>query len=134
MSALRQDCICENVGLADAMKAALEIGEKRQADVIVLAPVGRIDNLTSAKFRTRLLGAVKSGVVDIVVDFSGVEYISSCGLHALMSASRQKAQGQRLAVASLNAVVQEIFTISRFTHLVPIFATVDAARAARDMP
>jgi len=134
MSGLWQDWICQNIAFADAMKATLEIGVERQADLILLAPVGRIDNLTSAKFRTRLLGAVKSGFADIVVDFSGVEYISSCGLHALMSASRQKSKGQRLAVANLNAVVQEIFTISRFTHLVPIFATVDAARAARDMP
>ena len=134
MSALRQDCVYQNVGFADAMKATLEIGVKRPAYLIVLAPVGRIDNLTSATFRTRLLGAVKSGSADIVVDLSGVEYISSCGLHALMSASRQKSKGQRFAVASLNAVVQEIFTISRFTHLVPIFATVDDARAAWDMP
>jgi len=135
MSGLWQDWICQNIAFADAMKATLEIGVERQADLILLAPVGRIDNLTSAKFRTRLLGAVKSGFADIVVDFSGVEYISSCGLHALMSASRQKSKGQRLAVANLNAVVQEIFTISRFTHLVPIFATVDDARAAAwDMP
>jgi anti-anti-sigma factor len=134
MSALRQDSICQNFGLANATKATLEIGVKRQADLIVLAPVGRIDNLTTAKFRTRLLGAVKSGSADVVVDFSGVEYISSCGLHALMTASRQKSKERRLAVARLNAVVQEIFRISRFMHLVPIFATVEEASAAWDMP
>ena len=50
MSALRQDCVCQNVGLANVMKARLEIGERRQAGILVLAPVGRIDNLTSAEF------------------------------------------------------------------------------------
>jgi anti-anti-sigma factor len=134
MSDLRQDCVCQNVGLADAIKATLEIGVRRQPSLLVLAPVGRIDNLTSAKFQTRLLGAVKSGSADVVVDFSGVEYISSRGLHALMTASRQKSKEKRLGVASLNAVVQEIFTISQFTHLVPIFATVEEALAAWDMP
>src|SRR6516165_6399440 len=102
MSDLWQDWICQNVGFADAMKATLEIGVKRQTDLIVLTPVGRIDNLTSAKFRTRLLGAVKSGSADVVVDFSGVEYISSSGLHALITASRQKSKERRLAVACLN--------------------------------
>ena len=134
MSALRQDCVCQNVGLTNAMKAKLQIGERRQAGLLVLAPVGRIDNRTSAKFRTRLLAAVGSYTEDVVVDFSGVEYISSCGLHALMTASRRKPQDRRLAVARLNAVVHEIFTISRFTHLVPIFATVEEARAAWDRP
>src|SRR5215469_10119404 len=47
-----------------------------------------------------------------------------------MTALRQKPKDRRLAVARLNAVVQEIFTISRFSHLVPIFATVEEAGAA----
>ena len=70
MSALRQNCVCQNVGLANAMKARLEIGERRQAGLLVLAPVGRIDNRTSAKFRTRLLAAVGSYSEDVVVDFA----------------------------------------------------------------
>ena len=134
MSALRQYSVCQNVGLANAMKARLQIGERRQAGLLVLAPVGRIDNRTSAKFRTRLLAAVGSYSEDVVVDFSGVEYVSSCGLQALMTASRRKPQHRRLGVARLNAVVQEIFTISRFAHLVPIFPTVEEARAAWDRP
>jgi phosphoribosyl 1,2-cyclic phosphodiesterase len=70
----------------------------------------------------------------VVIDFSGVEYISSAGLRALMTASRQKPKERRLAAARLNAVVHEIFTISRFSHLVPIFATVEEASAAWEAP
>jgi anti-anti-sigma factor len=114
--------------------SAMDIGERRQANILVLAPVGRIDNLTSTEFQTRLLAAVTSSSADVVVDFSGVEYISSAGLRALMTATRQKAKERRLAVARLNAVVHEIFTISRFAHLVPIFATVEQASAAWEAP
>jgi anti-anti-sigma factor len=112
----------------------VDIGERRQANILVLAPVGRIDNLTSTEFQARLLAAVTSGSADVVVDFSGVEYISSAGLRALMAASRQKPRERRLAVARLNAVVHEIFTISRFSHLVPVFATVEQAGAAWEAP
>ena len=114
--------------------AAVDIGERRQANILVLAPVGRIDNLTAAEFQARLLAAVTSSSADVVVDFSGVEYISSAGLRALMTASRQKPNERRLAVARLNAVVHEIFTISRFSHLVPIFARVEEASAAWESP
>jgi len=134
MSALPQDCVCQNVGLANAMKARLQIGERRQTGLLVLAPVGRIDNRTSAKFRRRLLAAVSSYTEDVVIDFSQVEYVSSCGLQALMIASRWKPQDRRLGVARLNAVVHEIFRISRFAHLVPIFPTVEEAGAAWDRP
>jgi len=112
----------------------VDIGERRQANILVLAPVGRIDNLTSAEFQTRLLAAVTSNSADVVIDFSAVEYISSAGLRALMTASRQKPKERRLAAVRLNAVVHEIFTISRFSHLVPIFATVEEASAAWDAP
>ena len=112
----------------------MDIGEGRQANILVLAPVGRIDTLTSAEFQTRLLAAVTSNSADVVIDFSAVEYISSAGLRALMTASRQKPKERRLAAVRLNAVVHEIFTISRFWHLVPIFATVEEASAAWDAP
>lgn len=112
----------------------MDIGERRQANLLVLAPVGRIDNLTSPDFQARLLAAVSSGTADVVVDFSGVEYISSAGLRALMIASRIKPKDRRLAVVRLNAVVHEIFTISRFSHLVPIFSTIEEVSAAWDAP
>src|SRR5689334_1632352 len=108
----------------------VDIGERRQTNILVLAPVGRIDNLTSPEFQARLLAAVTSSAAEVVIDFSAVEYISSAGLRALMTASRQKPKERRLAVARLNAVVHEIFMISRFSHLVPIFATVEEAGAA----
>ena len=112
----------------------MDIGERRQANILVLAPVGRIDNLTSAGFQARLLAAVTSSSVDVVVDLSAVEYISSAGLRALMTASRQKPKDRRLSVACLQTIVREIFTISRFSHVVPVFATVEEASAAWQAP
>jgi anti-anti-sigma factor len=115
-------------------EAAVEIGERRQANILVLQPVGRIDNLTSAEFQARLLAAVTSSAEDIVIDFSSVEYISSAGLRALMAASRLKPKERRLAVACLNSIVSEIFAISRFAHVVPVFSTVQEASAAWQAP
>ncbi|HEX3411871.1 MAG TPA: STAS domain-containing protein, partial [Stellaceae bacterium] len=112
--------------------AAVDIGERRQSNILVLAPVGRIDNLTSSEFQARLLAAVSS--TDVVVDFFRVEYISSAGLRALMAATRLKPKERRLAVACLHTVVREIFAISRFSHVVPVFATVEEASAAWQAP
>jgi hypothetical protein len=38
----------------------VEIGERRQANILVLRPVGRIDNLTSAEFQARLVATITS--------------------------------------------------------------------------
>ena len=108
----------------------MEIGEQSVGRLLVLRPVGRLDNTTSLEFQTRLLAAVEAGSAGIVVDFSAVDYISSAGLRALMTAAKVKPKSLHLAAIGLNPVVREIFTISRFHHVVPVLGSVDEARQA----
>ncbi len=109
----------------------MEIGEQRQAGAIVLSPIGRINNETSPAFQAKLLDCVGSSAAAVLIDFTGVEYISSAGLRALMIAAKQsKATNGRLAVASLTPMVKEIFAISRFSLVVQVFeTTADAIKA-----
>ena len=101
----------------------MEIGERRDGDILILSPAGRIDNDTSPNFQTRLLAALTPNSA-VLVDFVAVEYISSAGLRALMMGSKQsKASKGRLAVAALGPVVKEIFEISRFSLVVEVFDT-----------
>lgn len=109
----------------------MEIGERRDGDILILSPAGRIDNDTSPSFQTRLLGALTPAGAAVLVDFSAVEYISSAGLRALMMGSKHaKATNGRLAVAALAPVVKEIFEISRFSLVVQVFDTAADALAA----
>ena len=102
----------------------MEISEQHQGDVVVLGPVGRLNNETSPEFQSRLLACIGSSDARVLVDLSAVDYVSSAGLRALMTASKQsKATGARLAVAGLNPVVKEIFAISRFSYVVSVFDT-----------
>lgn len=109
----------------------MEIGEQREGNIIVLNPKGRVDNDTSPAFQAKLLACVGSTASAVLIDFSGVEYISSAGLRALMMASkRSKATNGRLAAAGLTPLVKEIFAISRFSLVVQVFETTAEAIAA----
>ncbi len=112
----------------------MELVTKRFADTAVLCPKGRIDHATADAFKAALgpyLAACGAGRDRVVIDMSGVEYISSVGLRVLMLASKQaKAQGAPLAVCGLQPVVREIFEISRFNLVMPVFATLREALAA----
>ena len=68
----------------------VEIGQSRLRDYLVLRPTGRLDNGTSAEFQLRLIEVLTTVESDVILDFAGVEYISSAGLRALMIASKQK--------------------------------------------
>ena len=108
----------------------MEIGQRRDGNILILSPAGRIDNESSPAFQARLLAALTPGVV-VLVDLSSIEYVSSAGLRALMMGSKQsKAANGRLAVAALGPVVKEIFEISRFSLVVQVFDTPADALAA----
>ena len=108
----------------------MEISEKQHGKIAVLTPVGRLDNETSAEFQVKLLYTVAESS-NVLLDLSGVEYISSAGLRALMMASKKsKATSGRLAVAALTPMVREIFAISRFSLIVEVFETMAEATAA----
>ncbi len=67
----------------------------------------------------------------LVLDFAGVDYISSVGLRVLMIAAKQtRGNGARIAVAALQPVVAEIFAISRFDHVLEVVSV--GPRRARE--
>jgi len=111
----------------------MELVSKRFADTAVLFPQGRIDHATAEQFKAALppLMAPAATREPLVIDLTGVEYISSVGLRVLMLASKQaKAQGCALAVCGLQPVVREIFEISRFNLVLQVFPSLREALAA----
>ena len=111
----------------------MQITTRHLVDVVIAAPVGRIDHQSAAALETALApllaeAAGRRGA--LVLDFSGVDYISSVGLRVLMVAARQMREHQAaLVVAALQGVVTEIFAISRFDRVLTVTATLDDALA-----
>lgn len=109
----------------------MNLPTSEQAGVLIVSVNGRIDHAVSEEFTRALeplLARCTQGQPALLLDFSGVVYISSAGLRVLMMASRQaKAQQGSFAIAALTPLVQEVFTISRFNLIVPCYTSVDAA-------
>ena len=112
----------------------MELFERMQGSVKVVKVEGRIDQGSLAPFQEKLtpwLDACKAGAAPVVLDLSGVEYISSVGLRILMLAAKQiKAQEGRIAIAALTPIVAEVFQVSRFNLVFAVHPDVNAAVAA----
>jgi anti-anti-sigma factor len=116
----------------------VQFTSRKLADAVVAAPVGEIDHPNAMKLQEALApfaDDAAAGRAPLVVDFSGVEYISSMGLRVLMMASRamrarEATMAITMAIAGLQPAVQEIFDIARFQHVVSLFPTVRDALAA----
>ena len=70
-------------------------------------------------------------VAEVVVDLGGVEYISSAGLRVILTMVKaSKAAAATLAFCSMQSMVAEVFKISGFSSMLPIYATRDEAVSA----
>jgi anti-anti-sigma factor len=100
----------------------------------VVTVTGRIDHDNAEDFQQALdphLENCRAGGEVVVLDFAGVNYISSAGFRVLLLAHRQAAtQKSVFAVAARQPVVTEIFAISKFDKLVTCYASVRDAIAA----
>jgi anti-sigma B factor antagonist len=109
----------------------VQFSSRQFADVVVAAPVGRIDHTAAPQLErelARLSAESFGGKVGLILDFAGVEYISSVGLRVLMIVAKQmRGQGARIAIAALRPVVAEIFAISRFDSVLDVVPSVREA-------
>ncbi|MBT3699888.1 MAG: STAS domain-containing protein [Alphaproteobacteria bacterium] len=101
------------------------------SEVIILAPTGRVDHTSAEVFQTELLEHVtKCAAADkhIILDLSGIDYMSSVGLRALMIASKEsKKTDLTIVVSALQPDMKEIFEISRFHFVFKTFETTAEA-------
>jgi anti-sigma B factor antagonist len=112
----------------------MKLDSRTYADTLVVAPAGRLDHDNCEAFRAGLQPLLDQALAKrqrIVVDLSGLEYVSSAGLRCFMLAAKEAgAKGGKIVLAALRPVVAEIFQISRFDLVFELHPSVREALAA----
>ena len=91
----------------------MEITVNEYKRVTVVTVTGRVDSVTYGEFESALQAELEQGRVNIVLDFSGVEFISSAGLRVLVNARKLvKNAGGRIAFAQPRPRVTETLEIA----------------------
>jgi len=106
----------------------IEVTTKLQASIVTVR--GRLDTMSAPLFEQRLADIIAQGATYVVVQCSGLVYISSAGLRSvLVSGKKLQAQQGRLVFVALQDTVKEVFEISGFSSLFQTFASEEAALA-----
>ena len=105
----------------------MQVVTSEQGCVSIITLTGRIDATTASSFETSCRELLDSGAKKVVVDLGGVEYISSAGLRVILTMVKAAAT---LAFCSMQSMVAEVFKISGFSSMLPIYATRDEAVSA----
>jgi anti-anti-sigma factor len=97
---------------------------------LVAAPVGRVDEDSWKDFSTHLTAAVREAAASsapLVIDLSGLEYMTSKGLRALTLAKNEAKGAVVISLAAPNAAMRRILAISRYDMLFPVVDSIDSA-------
>jgi len=99
-------------------------------DAVLVRVSGRVDESSWEAFGAGLGEAVRqarqSGLANVVIDLSELDYMSSRGLRVLTVAKREGDEaGVSILLASPNQVMSEILAISRYDKLFTITATIE---------
>lgn len=109
----------------------MELSSEHAGGVVIVRAVGRVDGANARDFHEGLEANIGADGESMILDFEGLSYISSAGLRVvlLVAKSLQKQQA-KLAVCSLSDSIQEVFEISGFDKIVPVYADASSATAA----
>ena len=108
----------------------MNIEQTMRDGVCVLSPSGRLDAVSSPDFKQTVQDMVEQGRTRLVVDFSGITFMDSSGLGALIASSRtlQKQDGD-IRLACLSDTIRQIMGLTRADRMFDIFDSVDGAVA-----
>lgn len=100
----------------------INIGVSRVEDVILFEVSGRVDSVSAINLGEALTREIATGKVQIVVDLSNVDYMSSAGLREIVSAYKKvRQQGGDLRLAQPSYRVQEVLELSGLDTIFQIF-------------
>ncbi len=106
----------------------MEAQQEKIKDVTVFALSGRLDSNTSPDFETKIMDTISGGEKKMVVDFTGLDYISSAGMRVILKATKElKNQGGGIILCSMKDYVKEVFEIAGFDSFITIVETKDQA-------
>ena len=102
--------------------------EKTADGVSVIEIAGELDLYTAPRLKEALLGAMDEGVLNIVVDMSGVHFIDSSALGVLIGGvKRLKPKEGKLVLVSVDENVNWIFQITGLNSVFDIYQTREEA-------
>ena len=106
----------------------MNIETEQRDDILILRPLGRLDSSSSPELEHLL--SEHADCQRLVLDFSGLSYISSAGLRVVLLAGKKlHASKGKIVLTSLQDMVRDVFDMSGFLTLFAVADSLDAGLA-----
>ena len=86
---------------------------------LTVAVVGRLDTGTAPDLEEVLKESFE-GITKLILDFEGLEYLSSAGLRVLLAAQKVMNKQGEMIIRNVNETINEIFEVTGFIDILTI--------------
>lgn len=97
----------------------LKIDKTADEGKVTFTLEGRLDTLTAPDLEKKIMDSI-DGISELIIDFKGVDYISSAGLRVLLSSLKLMNKQGSMKVVNVCEAVMEIFEVTGFTDILTI--------------
>ena len=106
----------------------MNISAKKENGINIVSLKGRMDALTSPDLEKRIRIMIAEGEKSFILDLEKLDYISSAGLRTILIITKELTKKKGfLFLSSLQQRVQEVFELSGFSSIIPIYGTLEIA-------
>ncbi len=106
----------------------MQLEEKTKSSVYILQPIGRLDKAMMPEFSSRLQHNIQKGTQKILIDFSGLEFMSSSGIRELIEARKEIHNiGGEIAFCSVKDQLLELINVVHLEKTFMIFSDENEA-------
>jgi anti-anti-sigma factor len=103
----------------------MEIEKRVEEGRCVVGLKGRLDAVTAPELEKNLGEIIEDGNVNMILDLTGLEYVSSAGLRIFLVATKKvKALKGELCLVGLSGNIKEVIEISGFPSIMPCYDTM----------
>ena len=97
----------------------MNINIKKENGITVLEISGRLDTTTAPELE-KAINAEGEALKNLVLDFKGVEYISSAGLRVLLTVQKKMNAQGHMELTNVSEAVMDIFEMTGFADILEI--------------
>lgn len=97
----------------------LNIKKTAENEKLELTLEGRLDTVTAPELEAVMKESL-DGVKELLLDFTGLEYISSAGLRVLLAAQKTMNKQGEMKLNHVGETIMEIFEVTGFSDILTI--------------
>ena len=97
----------------------MTIEKNLNGNELTVAIVGRLDTTTAPQLEAEFKQNI-SDVEKLVLDFAGLDYLSSAGLRVLLAAQKVMNKQGEMIIKNVNETINEIFEVTGFIDILTI--------------